>query len=54
MADMPATDPSDFFMSWEAARLVNKDLKPMGPADSNQVGLIWHKYLAFCIVQAVA
>jgi len=47
MADMSATDPSDFFKFCEAARLVNKDLKPMGPADSKQVGLIWRTWLAF-------
>ena len=50
MADMSATDPSDFFKSWEAARLANKDLKPMGPADLKQAELIWRKWLAFCTV----
>ena len=45
MADMSATDPSDFFKFWEAARLANKDLKPMGPADLKQAELIWRKWL---------
>ena len=53
MADIFATDPSDLFKSWEAARLANKNLNPMGPADLMQAELIWRKYLASCTVQAV-
>ena len=53
MADIFATDPSNFFKSWEAARLANEDLKPMGPADLMQAELIWRKYLASCTVQTV-
>ena len=53
MADIFATDPSDLFKSWEAARLANKNLKPMGPSDLMQAELIWRKYLASCTVQAV-
>lgn len=53
MVDIFATDPCGFFKFWEAARLANKNLKPMGPADLMQAELIWRKYLASCTVQAV-
>jgi len=31
MVDMSAMNPSNFFKSWEVARLANKDLKLKGP-----------------------
>jgi len=45
MADISAMNPSNFFKSWEAARLANKDLKPKGTAGLKQAELIWRKWL---------
>ncbi|MFZ3141633.1 site-specific integrase [Polaromonas sp.] len=54
MADVTALDPAAFFKSWQAARLDNQDLKPMGAAGLQQAELIWRKWLAFCAANAVA
>ena len=42
-----------FFLSWQAARLVNADLKPMGPAGLKQAELVWRHWLAFCTARGV-
>ncbi|ABM39842.1 tyrosine-type recombinase/integrase [Polaromonas naphthalenivorans] len=54
MADATAVDPDAFFASWQAARLANKDLKPMGAAGLQQASLVWRHWLAFCTVHAIA
>ena len=50
---MTASDPDAFFVSWQAARLANKDLKPMGVAGLAQASLVWRHWLAFCTVRGV-
>ena len=54
MSDVTASDPDAFFASWQAARLANKDLKPMGAAGLTQASLVWRHWLAFCTVHSVA
>lgn len=48
MNDVSAADPAEFFLSWQAARLANADLKPMGAAGLRQAELVWRQWLAFC------
>ncbi|MDO8773501.1 MAG: site-specific integrase [Burkholderiaceae bacterium] len=54
MTDVSAADPAEFFLSWQAARLTNKDLKPMGAAGLRQAELVWRQWLAFCTGCGVA
>ncbi|CAM3507812.1 site-specific integrase [Polaromonas hydrogenivorans] len=54
MLDVTAVDPGAFFASWQAARLVRTDLKPMGAAGLTQASLVWRHWLAFCTVHGVA
>jgi integrase len=54
MSDVPVSDPDAFFASWQAARLVNPDLKPMGAAGLVQASLVWRHWLAFCTVHGAA
>ena len=54
MSDVSVSDPDAFFASWQAARLANPDLKPMGAAGLTQAGLVWRHWLAFCTVHSVA
>ena len=51
---MTASDPDAFFASWQGARMVNPDLKPMGAAGLTQASLVWRHWLAFCTVHSVA
>ncbi|MBC7599751.1 MAG: site-specific integrase [Polaromonas sp.] len=54
MSDVTASDPDVFFASWQAARLANKDLKPMGAAGLTQASLVWRHWLVFCTVHGIA
>ena len=54
MSEVTAVDPDAFFASWQAVRLTNKDLKPMGAAGLTQASLVWRHWLAFCTVHAIA
>ena len=54
MPNVTAVDPDAFFLSWQTARLKNKDLKPMGPAGLTQALLVWRQWLAFCAAHGVA
>ena len=54
MADVTAVDRDAFFLSWQTARLKNKDLKPMGPAGLTQALLVWRQWLAFCAAHGAA
>ena len=54
MNALSALDPAGFFQAWQAVRLANPDLKPMGAAGLQQAGLIWRKWLAFCRAHDVA
>ena len=54
MLDVSASDPDAFFASWQAARLVRADLKPMGAAGLTQASLVWRHWLAFCTVHGLA
>ena len=54
MLEVSAMDPEAFFASWQAARLVNPDLKPMGAAGLQQAALVWRHWLAFCTAHGVA
>ena len=54
MSNVAAVGPDTFFASWQAARLANKDLKPMGAAGLTQASLVWRHWLAFCSTHALA
>ncbi|WP_232230032.1 hypothetical protein [Polaromonas glacialis] len=54
MSDVSAPEPDAFFASWQAARLANKDLKPMGAAGLTQASLVWRHWLAFCSGHGIA
>ena len=54
MPNVIAVDPDAFFLSWQTARLKNKDLKPMGPAGLTHALLVWRQWLAFCAAHGVA
>ena len=54
MNDVTASDPDAFFAYWQAARLANKDLKPMGATGLTQASLVWRHWLAFCTVHSLA
>ena len=54
MLEVSTAAPEAFFASWQAARLVNPDLKPMGAAGLMQAALVWRHWLAFCTAHAVA
>jgi hypothetical protein len=54
MSDVTGSDADAFFAAWQAARLANKDLKPMGAAGLTQASLVWRHWLAFCTVHAIA
>ena len=48
-----SVEPAAFFASWQAARLVRPDLKPMGAAGLSQAGLVWRHWVAFCAVHSI-
>jgi site-specific recombinase XerD len=53
MRDMLDSNPDAFFASWQAARLVRTDLKPMGEAGLKQAALVWRHWLTFCTAQGI-
>ena len=51
--DLFAMSPNDYFGLWQAARLDNAELKPMGKAGLQQASLIWRKWLTFCAAHSL-